>query len=112
MIKVYASQTLWMVTNVKNLLEARHISCEIRNEYAQGGVGELSFVDAWPEVWVAPEDAHLAKCCIKEMQLEGHHTASDVTTDWFCPCGEANGASFYSCWACQRDRPNNTHDKI
>ena len=91
--------------NVKNLLEASHIPCEIRNEYAQGGVGELSFVDAWPEVWVAPEDAHLARQCIASMQLDSAQQNSSDNSDWLCVCGEMNGASFYSCWSCRRDRP-------
>ena len=104
MIKVYADQTLWMVTNVKNLLEASHICCEIRNEFAQGGVGELSFVDAWPELWVAPEDAYLAKQLIHDMQLEGADRSKITTEDWVCSCGEVNGAMFYSCWSCQKDR--------
>lgn len=94
-----------MVTNVKNLLEASHIPCEIRNEFAQGGVGELSFVDAWPEVWVAPEDVQQAKNLISDMQLETAQRSKAQGDDWVCQCGELNGATFYSCWSCQRDRP-------
>ena len=104
MIKVYADQTLWMVTHVKNLLEISHIHCEIRNEFAQGGVGELSFVDAWPELWVAPEDAYLAKQLINNMQLERTERSNISTEDWVCSCGEVNGGVFYSCWSCQKDR--------
>jgi len=103
-IKIYADQTLWMVTHVKNLLEASHIVCELRNEFAQGGVGELSFVDAWPELWVAPEDAHLAKQIINDMQLENNVSATTSAQEWICPCGEENGSSFYSCWSCERDK--------
>lgn len=103
-IKVYADPTLWMVTHVKNLLEVSRIPSEIRNEFAQGGVGELSFVDVWPEIWVAPEDAHLAKRLIKDLQLEGVSRSQTVAADWVCPCGEANGAVFYACWSCQKDR--------
>lgn len=101
---MYADQTLWMVTNVKNLLEASQISCEIRNEFAQGAVGELSFVDAWPEVWVAPEQSHMAKKLINDYQLESTADNSRHEQDWQCTCGELNGERFYSCWACQQDR--------
>lgn len=107
MIKVYADQTLWMVTHVKNLLEASRIPSEIRNEFAQGGVGELSFVDAWPEIWVAPEHAHLAKRLINDLQLEGINRSRAIGEDWVCSCGEINGAMFYSCWACEKDRGEN-----
>ena len=104
MIKIYADQTLWMVTHVKNLLEASHIVCELRNEFAQGGVGELSFVDAWPELWVAPEDAHTAKKIIEQMQPEANNSDNGALKEWMCPCGESNDASFYSCWSCERDK--------
>ena len=88
-----AHQTLLMVANIKNLLEAAHIPCELRNEYAAGGVGELSFIDTWPELWVALEDVALAKKLISEYQATSE-------LDWQCSCGEINGAAFGSCWHC------------
>ncbi len=87
-----------MVSHVKNLLEAAHIPCELRNEYAAGGVGELSFIDAWPELWVNYEDVALAKELINDQQLP-------LVKEWRCVCGEINGPAFSSCWACQADCP-------
>ena len=98
MQKIYTDQTLFMVTHIKNILEAAHIHCELRNEYAAGGVGELSFIDAWPELWVNYEDVALAKQLIDEYQ-------STSKQEWRCSCGEMNGAAFSSCWSCQADRP-------
>jgi hypothetical protein len=94
MQKIYTAQTLLMVTHIKNLLASAHIQSEIRNEYAAGGVGELSFLDTWPELWVSYDDVALATNVIANNQ--------DLNTeeDWICACGEGNGATFGSCWSC------------
>lgn len=99
MQKVYTAQTLLQVTHLKNLLETANIPCELRNEYAAGGVGELSFVDAWPELWVNYEDTQLAKNIISGFE----HSGSEA--EWSCQCGESNGAAFASCWSCKVDKP-------
>jgi len=99
MQKVYTAQTLLQVTHIKNLLETAKITTELRNEYAAGGVGELSFVDAWPEIWVNYEDTSLAKKIIHDFQ------DPDKGLDWWCSCGEKNGTAFASCWSCKADKP-------
>lgn len=98
MQKIYTHQALWMVINVKNLLETARITAELRNEYAAGGVGELSFIDAWPELWVSYEDVAVAKKIIADFAVSAEEK------DWQCICGEINGPAFAACWACGRDR--------
>ncbi|MFT7223382.1 MAG: hypothetical protein ACI82Z_000916 [Cellvibrionaceae bacterium] len=99
MQKIYTAQTLLDVTDIKNFLEAARIPCELRNEYAAGGIGELSFIDAWPELWVNNEDVRTAQQLIDSRETIAGH-------EWRCPCGEMNGQNFLSCWACQRDKPS------
>ena len=101
MQKIYTDQTLLAVSNVQNLLAASYIEAVIRNEFAAGGIGEIASIDAWPELWVAYPDVALAKKIIDDYQ------SAPKEVDWACSCGEANGCAFASCWACQRDRPNN-----
>jgi hypothetical protein len=102
MQKIYTDQTLLAVSNVKNLLAASYIESVIRNEFAAGGIGEIASIDAWPELWVAYPDVALAKKIIDDYQ------SAPKGVDWVCSCGEPNGCAFASCWACQRDKPNNT----
>jgi hypothetical protein len=99
MQKVFTDQTLIAVAHVKNLLETAHIPSELRNQYAVGGVGEISFLDAWPELWVDYEDVAKAKSIINE------YLSSSTQGDWRCRCGEMNGYAFASCWSCESDRP-------
>lgn len=87
-----------LVFNIKNMLEAADIVVELRNEYASGGVGELSFVDVWPELWVGFEDVARAKQIIEVFQGMDSY-------DWVCACGEINGSAFHSCWSCRQDSP-------
>ncbi|MFT6389250.1 MAG: hypothetical protein ACJAUP_002640 [Cellvibrionaceae bacterium] len=98
MQKIYTAQTLLAVTHVKNLLEFGNINAELRNEYAAGGIGDLSFVDAWPELWVNYEDVLLAKEIVSDFQ------GSANPQEWQCSCGESNGAAFGSCWSCGIDK--------
>ena len=49
---VYANESQFLVTNVRNLIEAQDIRTFLKNEFAQGAVGEISAFDSWPEVWV------------------------------------------------------------
>ena len=105
MQKIYTDQTLLMVIHIKNLLESAHIPAELRNEYAAGAVGELSFIDAWPELWVEYEDVARAKSIV-----EGYLSGASGE-DWLCRCGESNGPAFASCWACGRDKPCDGWDK-
>lgn len=100
MQKVYTAQTLLAVTHIKNLLEAARIPVELRNEFSAGGMGELSFIDTWPELWVPYEDVAQAKTIISS--AENPETQEG---EWQCSCGETNGGAFGSCWACNRDKP-------
>lgn len=97
MIKVFASENRFNVQQIKDLLEAKGIECFIKNEYAIGGVGELSPFDAWPEVWLKDEEwLERAQQFINQFLRQ-----SEQSHDWFCSkCGEKNEASFEICWQC------------
>ena len=49
---VYTNENRMIVGNAKNILEGHGIETILKNEYAQGAVGEISAFDAWPELWV------------------------------------------------------------
>lgn len=52
MNKVFTHENRLIVFNIKNLLEKQGIECTIKNEFASGGVGDLSPFESWPEVWI------------------------------------------------------------
>ena len=96
---VYSNENHFLVHNVKNLIEAQEIKTFIKNEFAQGAVGEISAFDSWPEVWVLDDsDFDRAAEIVKSSQ------PSHNALDWTCKgCFEKNDPSFEVCWNCQRE---------
>lgn len=87
-----------MVWGVKNILELAGYDCNIRNEFAAGGMGDIAPIETWPEVWLVNEDQfdealdYIESSILKQSSLEH---------DWICKnCGEKNGAAFEFCWNC------------
>lgn len=101
MKKVFTSENNFVVHNAKNLIEAQGIEVFIKNEFAQGAVGEISTVDSWPEVWVL-EDADFDRATAIIEPLQSHSQGAE----WVCQnCSELNDPSFEICWNCQQEMP-------
>ena len=73
------------------------IAARVFNENAQGGLGEIPFVHAWPEVWVENEGDE-----VRALELiHGFEKTSDGQRQVGCPaCGESNPENFEVCWNC------------
>ncbi len=96
---VYTNANRTVVLNVQNILEQAGIKTLLRNEFAVGGMGELSPFDAWLEVWVV-NDADLNKA----KELADSEISHPDAAQWICnSCQESNDPSFEYCWNCQRD---------
>lgn len=95
MKKVFSHENRLIVFNIKNLLEEQGIECIVKNEFAGGGVGDLSPFETWPELWVMDEaDYSSAKDVVEQLQ-------QGAGADILCPhCGEENGRHFQICWHC------------
>ncbi len=98
---VYSNENHFLVNNAKNLIDAQEIETFIKNEFAQGAVGEISAFDAWPELWVTNDkDFEQAVAILKSSE------SSAKDEDWLCQnCSEENGSSFEICWNCQNTNP-------
>jgi hypothetical protein len=93
---VYSNESLFLVNNVKNLIDAQGISSFIKNEFSQGAIGEISAFDAWPEVWIT-DDADFERA----IKIINESQSSDKGEDWICQqCSEQNAPSFEVCWSC------------
>lgn len=100
-MRIYRDFDRFMVYQIKHLLDANAIPCYMKNEYVAGAIGEVSPLDAQPEVWLMDDewqgraqqliDSHLAENAERQQQ-----------EDWQCgKCGEINDASFDVCWQCE-----------
>jgi hypothetical protein len=98
---VYTHENLTIVENARNFLLEHGIESELRNRFASGGMGELSPLQTWPEVWVQIPDYERARELITQL------LASGEKPPWFCShCGEQNDGSFEICWHCQQPPRN------
>ncbi|MCO6428141.1 DUF2007 domain-containing protein [Nitrosomonas communis] len=97
MKKLYSANNLIEAQMIVALLEHAYIPAKLFNTHAQGGVGEIPFTHAYPEVWIMhDDDLEKARSIIDTYESapveEGHVS---------CPaCGEQNPRNFQLCWQC------------
>lgn len=103
MKRVYSSDNPLIVAHLRQVLEANHIPCLTRNEFLQGGAGELPPIECWPELWIM-EDFQAAKArALVEATLAVNLSPPE---SWHCPhCGEPLEGQFTACWHCGTERP-------
>ena len=96
MVKAYVAANLQDAHILLGLLQRAGIEARILNANAQGGLGEIPFVHAYPEIWLAREaDLQRARALFAEFERPASAAALR------CPgCGEENPAGFEICWNC------------
>lgn len=96
MKKLTSADSLITINHFKNLLEAEGIRCQIRNEHLGSIMGEMPFVETWPELWVLNDlDFDRATQLITDTDKES------PSASWRCrKCGEENEGQFAACWSC------------
>ncbi len=109
MKRIYSAASLPEAHLLLHQLREQGIQALVFNENAQGGVGELPFTHAYPEVWIDnPEDERRARRIVSEFE-NGSRTERNRKCS---ECGEYNPATFEICWHCaaefRGDNPDNT----
>jgi len=97
MKKVYSAANLIEAQLMLDLLGHAGINARLFNENAQGGLGEIPFTHAYPEVWVENDnDLERGKAVVN------HYEDSPVEAGiMFCrACAEENPRNFQLCWHC------------
>lgn len=114
MIKLFSSENRLAVQQIKDLLDDHQIPYFIKNEFAIGAVGELSPLDAWPEVWLVDAEwqTRAERLIAQFQQWQANHSERlRSQSNWFCwQCGEENEANFELCWYCSHERPHDPAD--
>ncbi len=97
MKKLTTHSSLITINHYKNILEAEGIAAEIRNQHLGSILGDMPFVEVWPELWVVNAlDFDRAK-----QLIDGTAFAESPTQPWICRnCGEENPGQFAACWNC------------
>jgi len=97
MKKLNSAESLITINHWKNILQSEGIACEIRNQHLGSIVGELPFVEVWPELWVANSLDY-----DRALQLLSNDVINESPAEpWTCAgCGEENEGQFAACWNC------------
>ena len=103
MQRLYAAAHLPEAHLVRGLLTAAGIGARVLNEYATGGLGELSVNDVRPEVWVEE-----ARDLPRARQIVDAYEQTPVSAGLVgCPaCGEDSPRGFAICWKCLGPLPD------
>lgn len=97
MPRLYVAADLIDAQLLADALRSHGIDSRIVNTHAVGALGELSFADAWPEVWVGGEHDVARAAPL----VAAHGSRASGEPDRCCAaCGETSPASFASCWQC------------
>jgi len=97
MIRLYQAENLLEAYLLLHMLEQRRIPAKVLNENLHGAVGEIPFVQAWPEIWLEDErDLSLARGIVTEFEQRPRSGAERVCLH----CGETNPGTFETCWQC------------
>lgn len=97
MEKLLSHQSITHVGYLRSVLEEAGIACLIKNERLSGALGEIPFIECWPELWVVDNaTSRRAKSLIAAAEAE-----AEPGDDWQCPnCGETVEGQFVACWQC------------
>lgn len=97
MRRLYLAANLPEAHVVLDLLGLDGIEARVLNEHAHGGLGEIPFTHAYPEVWVVDErDLPRARRVVEEYE----RSSTDSGTSSCPACGELSPGNFEVCWHC------------
>jgi hypothetical protein len=97
MKKLTTSTNLVEINHYKNVLESEGIACRIKNEHLGSIVGEIPFLEVWPELWVVNDLEYDRAKQLLDKAIVGESPAAA----WQCKkCGEQNEGQFAACWKC------------
>ncbi len=83
---------------LRDLLEQEGIACVIKNEKLSIGLGEIPFVELYPELWIVDNEVLPRARKLLEQWLAEQQPPLQ---DWTCPnCGEQLEGQFGACWQC------------
>lgn len=100
MKKLYTANDILEARLLDLMLQRDGLDSLLKNEHLQSGIGEIPFVEMWPEVWVT----HHADWARAVEVLERFQQIK-MASDWLCPhCFEVNPGTFETCWYCAEVR--------
>jgi hypothetical protein len=97
MQRLRSHQSVTHLGYLRSILEEAGIGCVIKNERLSGALGEIPFLECWPELWVTDtNDLRRAERLIAMAEAD-----AEPGEAWQCSeCGEMIEGQFAACWQC------------
>lgn len=97
MFRLYTAANLPEAHLLLHRLTLAGIEARVLNEHAQGGLGEIPFTHAYPEIWVMEE---LEEARARAILVEFERPPASREPARCAACGEMNPPAFEICWRC------------
>lgn len=88
-------------TLLKERFAAEGIICLVRNDELSTALGEIPFVECYPELWVVDDDVWPRARLLLDKWLA---TSTQESMVWRCECGEVLEGQFEACWKCGKEK--------
>lgn len=108
MRKIYENADFTQVGYYQSILEEAGIPTFLKNLGASMGMGEIPFVEVYPELWVVNDEDYDRAIDVLEPYYAQHMAAAPVEAmpNWYCSaCGVEVEGGFDECWKCGAMRP-------
>jgi Putative prokaryotic signal transducing protein len=97
MKKIYSAANLMEAQLMLDLLGHAGIEARLFNEHAQGGLGDIPFSQAYPEVWIMnDQEFERGKRLVSDYENSPLETGTVICS----ACAEENPRNFELCWHC------------
>ena len=102
-LQVFTHRERPLALLLKERLSGEGIAVLLRNDELSTALGEIPFIECYPELWVVDDEVYpRARLLLEQWQEE----AAELKPEWSCPdCGESIEGQFQSCWKCSRECP-------
>ncbi len=99
MTKVFEHPDFTLVGNYQSILESEGIHTELRNSMMSSIMGEVPFVECFPELWVKEDgQCEQAAGILRELRRDA---GANTFPEWTCAkCGTTVEGIFTQCWKC------------
>jgi hypothetical protein len=73
----------------------------VRNDELSTALGEIPFVECYPELWVVDDEVYPRARLLLDKWLGEQE---EPRGSWQCACGELLEGQFETCWKCGNER--------
>ncbi len=95
---------------IQEILVNEGIHCLLRNDQLSSALGEIPFIECYPELWVVDNDVFPRARKLLDGWL---NDSGNSDKPWICQkCGEHSEGHFGACWSCgalfsEQEHPGN-----